>query len=127
MKKWKSLLLVCMLIFAIGMVTACGRSNNSGNQTENGTENTGTNTEAPVDETPDMNGAVDRDGAVEEQMQEDTIPDNGGTGSGMGATSGPEDTGLSEETGDALQRGVDDMTDGVKDMLDPNDDSQNNP
>ena len=37
MKKWKSLLLVCMLIFAIGMVTACGRSNNSGNQTENGT------------------------------------------------------------------------------------------
>ena len=70
MKKWKSLLLVCMLIFAIGMVTACGRSNNSGNQTENGTENTGTNTEAPVDETPDMNGAVDGDGAVEEQMQE---------------------------------------------------------
>ena len=121
MKKWKSLLLVCMLIFAIGMVTACGRSNNSGNQTENGTENTGTNTEAPVDETPDMNGAV------EEQMQEDTIPDNGGTGSGMGATSGPEDTGLIEDTGDALQRGVDDMTDGVKDMLDPNDDSQNNP
>ena len=119
MKKWKSLLLVCMLIFAIGMVTACGRSNNSGNQTENGTENTGTNTEAPVDETPDMNGAVDGDGAVEEQMQEDTIPDNGGTGSGMGATSGPEDTGLIEETGDALQRGVDDMTDGVKDMLDP--------
>lgn len=45
----------------------------------------------------------------------------------MGATSGPEDTGLIEETGDALQRGVDDMTDGVKDMLDPNDDSQNNP
>ena len=127
MKKWKSLLLVCMLIFAIGMVTACGRSNNSGNQTENGTENTGTNTEAPVDETPDMNGAVDGDGAVEEQMQEDTIPDNGGTGSGMGATSGPEDTGLIEETGDALQRGVDDMTDGVKGMLDPNDDSQNNP
>ncbi len=127
MKKWKSLLLVCMLIFAIGMVTACGRSNNSGNQTENGTENTGTNTEAPVDETPDMKGAVDGDGAVEEQMQEDTIPDNGGTGSGMGATSGPEDTGLIEETGDALQRGVDDMTDGVKDMLDPNDDSQNNP
>ena len=127
MKKWKSLLLVCILIFAIGMVTACGRSNNSGNQTENGTENTGTNTEAPVDETPDMNGAVDGHGAVEEQMQEDTIPDNGGTGSGMGATSGPEDTGLIEETGDALQRGVDDMTDGVKDMLDPNDDSQNNP
>ena len=32
-----------------------------------------------------------------------------------------------EEARKALQRGVDDMTDGVKDMLDPNDDSQNNP
>ena len=75
MKKWKSLLLVCMLVFTIGMVTACGRSDNSGNQTESGTENT------------------------------DTLPDNGGTGSGMGATGGPEDTGLIEETGDALQQG----------------------
>jgi len=91
MKKWKKLLLVCMVISAVGVMTACSCANTAEDNHSGA---------ADQDQTSGDNG---KDTVTDESKDE--MNNEGG---------------IIEDAGDALQEGVNDVENGVEDMMDGN-------